>query len=300
MTQMLAFHTLDVFTDTGFSGNPLAVVLGADALTTAQMQIIAREFNLSETIFVQRPVDPANTARVRIFFPTAEIPFAGHPTIGCAILLAEGALNDAPVRIVLEEEAGLVPVTLSRIDGRVVAELTAPVTPHAAPNTVPGKDLLAAALSLDPADIGFGAHHPGIFQGGPTFLYVPLRDRAALARARAAQPGWSQLMQVAGVDNAYLYTPGDGADYQARMYSPTAGIPEDPATGSAVAILSAQLWASGALGQGEASLTVVQGVEMGRRSEIGLTVTCNESGVQRAKVQGSAVRISEGRIRIPD
>jgi trans-2,3-dihydro-3-hydroxyanthranilate isomerase len=107
-------------------------------------------------------------------------------------------------------------------------------------------------------------------------------------------------MQVAGVDNAYLYTPGDGADYQARMYSPTAGIPEDPATGSAVAILSAQLWASGALGQGEASLTVVQGVEMGRRSEIGLTVTCNESGVQRAKVQGSAVRISEGRIRIPD
>lgn len=297
---MLAFHTLDVFTDTPFAGNPLAVVLGADDLTTAQMQTIAREFNLSETIFVQRPVDPANTARVRIFFPTAEIPFAGHPTIGCAILLAEAALGEAPLRIVLEEEAGLVPVTLSRVDGRVVAELTAPVTPHAAPNSVPETALLAAALCLDPGDIGFGTHRPGIWQGGPTFLYVPMRDLTALARARAAEPAWSQVMAVAGVDSAYLYTIGETADYQARLFSPTAGIPEDPATGSATAILAAQLWDAGALGQGETRLALVQGAEMGRRSDIGLTVLCDANGVQQARVKGSAVRISDGRIRIPD
>lgn len=121
---MLVFHTMDVFTDQPFAGNPLAVVMGADDLSPAQMQIIAREFNLSETIFVQRPVDPAHTARVRIFFPTAEIPFAGHPTIGCALVLAESALpiGDAELRLVLEEEAGLVPVTVRRRQGRVVAE----------------------------------------------------------------------------------------------------------------------------------------------------------------------------------
>lgn len=300
---MLEFHTLDVFTDAPFSGNPLAVVLGADDLTPAQMQTIAREFNLSETIFVQRPVDPANTARVRIFFPTAEIPFAGHPTIGCAILLAEAAMGDDPVRIVLEEEAGLVPVTLNRQSGRVVAELTAPVTPFAAtgPDTAQALDpqLLAAALGITPDDICFSTHCPGLWQGGPTFLYVPVRDRAALAAARPCEPGWSHVMAAGGVDSAYLYTPGQGADYQARMFSPTAGIPEDPATGSASAILAAQLWASDALTAGEVRLSLLQGLEMGRRSEIALTAICDARGVQSVRVAGSAIRISEGRIRVP-
>jgi trans-2,3-dihydro-3-hydroxyanthranilate isomerase len=299
---MLAFHTLDVFTDTAFAGNPLAVVLGADGLTTAQMQTIAREFNLSETIFVQRPVDPAHTARVRIFFPTAEIPFAGHPTIGCAILLAEAAMGVDPVRIVLEEEAGLVPVILTREGGRVVAELTAPVVPHAAVCPDPAgltPASSAAALGLAAADIGFGRHHPGAWQGGPAFLYIPVKNRAVLAAARPQEPGWTQLMDAAGVDSAYLYTPGDGADYCARMFSPTAGIPEDPATGSASAILAAQLWASGALVPGATRLALLQGVEMGRKSEITLTASCGPQGVQSVRVAGSAVRISEGRIRIP-
>lgn len=301
---MLAFHTLDVFTDTPFAGNPLAVVLGADDLTTAQMQTIAREFNLSETIFVQRPVNPAHTARVRIFFPTAEIPFAGHPTIGCAILLAEAALGDDPIRIVLEEEAGLVPATVSRQAGRVVAELTAPVPPFAAtgPDMAQALDpaFLAAALGLTPDKIGFGTHTPGLWQGGPCFLYVPVRDRVALAAAHPCEPGWSQLMAAGGVDSAYLYTSGTGADYQARLFSPTAGIPEDPATGSASAILAAQLWGAGAVGTGETRLDLLQGVEMGRRSEIGLTVICGAAGVKSVRVSGTAVRISDGRIRIPD
>lgn len=311
---MLEFHTLDVFTDTPFKGNPLAVVLGADDLTSAQMQIMAREFNLSETIFVQRPVDPANTAKVRIFFPTAEIPFAGHPTIGCAILLAEAAMGDMPIRIVLEEEAGLVPVTLTRHGARVVAELTAPIVPHAAqgPDSAKGLDpaLLAAALGLSPEQIGFAAHHPGLWQGGPTFLYVPLTDQTALAQAQPYEPAWSQVMAACGVDSAYLYTAGQrvgrrgvgapGADYCARMFSPGAGIPEDPATGSASVILAAQLWASGALSAGETRLELLQGVEMGRKSEIALTAVCDDVGVQSVRVAGSAVRISDGRIRIPD
>ncbi|WP_050528039.1 PhzF family phenazine biosynthesis protein [Pseudorhodobacter aquimaris] len=300
---MLAFHTLDVFTDTPFAGNPLAVVLGADELTDAQMQTIAREFNLSETIFVQRPVDPANTARVRIFFPTAEIPFAGHPTIGCAILLAEAAMGAGPLRIVLEEEAGLVPVTLTRTQGEVVAELTAPVTPFVAegPDHAKALDpaLLARAVGVGTGVIGFGRHRPGLWQGGPRFLYIPVADRAALANAQVHEPAWSQVMSAGGVDSAYLYTKGEGADYQARMFSPTAGIPEDPATGSASAILGAQLWAAGALGQGETRLSLLQGVEMGRKSKIALTVVCDANGVISVRVAGQAVRISDGRIRVP-
>lgn len=295
---MLEFHTLDVFTDTPFAGNPLAVVLGADDLSDIQMQTIAREFNLSETIFVMRPKDPAHTARVRIFFPTAEIPFAGHPTIGCAILLAEGALGDAPVQILLEEEAGLVPVVVSRQAGQVVAEFTAPVTPHAASRGAVAAELLPVALGLEADDIGFGGHVPGLWQGGPQFLYVPVKDLTALAKARPYEPAWSQLMVAGGVDSAYLYTP-IAAGFQARMFSPTAGIPEDPATGSASAILAAQLWAAGAIGVGETRFDLLQGVEMGRRSEIALTVVCDKTGVQSVRVAGTAVRICDGHIRAP-
>ena len=157
----LHFHTLDVFTTQAFGGNPLAVVLGADALTDRQMQTIAREFNLSETIFVMAPQDPANTARVRIFFPTAEIPFAGHPTVGCAILLASqkykpGCSFETEIR--LEEQAGLVPVKVSRIGGHPRAMFTAPVIPFVVDVPLLSSAGIARALSLEPGDIGFGNH----------------------------------------------------------------------------------------------------------------------------------------------
>ncbi|WP_309663826.1 PhzF family phenazine biosynthesis protein [Tabrizicola sp.] len=303
---MLTFHTCDVFTDQPFAGNPLAIVLGADDLTPARMQILAREFNLSETIFVQRPVNPAHTARVRIFFPTAEIPFAGHPTIGCAIHLAEAMAGpgDFLRQIVLEEEAGLVPVTVRRENGVSLAELVAPVIPHGvtgAPDSelALNRERLAAAVGLKPGDIGFGLHRPGLWQGGPRFLYVPVADKDALARARPQQPVWSEIMHGGGVDCAYLYTPGTGCDYQARMFSPTAGIPEDPATGSASAILAAQLRAAGALGPDETRLTLFQGVEMGRPSRIGLTIRRANGALQEVRISGGAVPISTGKIRPP-
>ncbi|MDN5787004.1 PhzF family phenazine biosynthesis protein [Pseudorhodobacter sp.] len=303
---MLKFHTMDVFTETAYLGNPLAIVLGADALGTDQMQTIAREFNLSETIFVQRPKNLAHTAKVRIFLPTAEIPFAGHPTIGCAILLAEAAMGDgdSECQIVLEEEAGVVPVHVRRQSGRITAELTAPVVPfrHDGPQNprALSPDLLALALCLRSDEIGLPDHKPGLWQGGSAFLYVPLRDLGALKSARPAEPYWSEVLQAGGVTSAYLYTIGAaGVDYQARMISAKNSFSEDPATGSASAILAAQLWASGAVGQGETWLSLLQGVEMGRRSEIGLTIRCNASGVQEVRVRGSAVRISDGQIRVP-
>lgn len=303
---MLTFHTCDVFTDRAFAGNPLAIVLGADDLSPAQMQVIAREFNLSETIFVQRPRDPASTARVRIFFPTAEIPFAGHPTIGCAIHLATEAAGtgDFETEVVLEEEAGLVPVRVWRRQGETRAEFTAPVIPHGvtdAPDLGTALDpaRLADALGLGTGEIGFGSHSPGLWQGGPRFLYAPVASLDALARARPIQPHWSQQMQAAGVDSIYLYTPGHGCDYRARMFSPTAGIPEDPATGSASAILAAQLLVSAALGEGETRLALQQGVEMGRPSAIGLTVVVMGGAVAQVRVAGGAVPISSGQLRAP-
>ncbi len=294
---MIPFHTLDVFTETPFAGNPLAVVLGADGLTTAQMQTIAREFNLSETIFVMAPRDPANTARVRIFFPTAEIPFAGHPTIGCAILLAEQAHEgDFSTTITLEEEAGLVPVAVTRRDGRITAELTAPVLPYPAGGT-PDAALVAAALDLAPENLG--PHLPGTHEGGPGFLYAPIASLDALARARPVEPHWSRLIAAHGVDSAYLYTRGEDCDFRARMFSPTAGIPEDPATGSASAILASQLLANGAIADGTTALTLHQGVEMGRPSILRLTIEAAGGALTAVRIAGSAVRIGEGRLRLP-
>jgi len=288
---MLRFHIYDVFTTTPFTGNPLALVEGADALSVAQMQTLARQFNLSETIFVQRPDDPAHTAKVRIFFPTAEIPFAGHPTIGCALHLA----GDCADAITLEEQAGLVRVAITRDAGAALAEFTAPRLPVRHTPTPPHA-MIAAALGIQSARIG--PHDPGVWQGGPAFLYVPLTDAGTLAAARPQDPAWSELMNAAQVDSAYLYTATpDGL--RARMFSPGAGIPEDPATGSATAILAAQLLANDALPDGTTTLQLAQGVEMGRPSALRLSVEVTGGTLTAIRVAGSAVKIAEGEIRIP-
>ncbi|MCF3973570.1 PhzF family phenazine biosynthesis protein [Paracoccus salsus] len=287
---MLDYHICDVFTDRAFSGNPLAIVLGADGLNATQMQIIARQFNLSETIFVMAPRDPDHTARVRIFLPGAEIPFAGHPTIGCALHLSAG--RDG--LILLEEEAGLVPVRVRQGE----AEFVAPRLPVSLPGGTDA-ELIAQALNLPRDAIGWGAHHPGTWQGGPAFLFVPLVDLAALAAARPAEPHWSRLTDAAGVDKVYLYTPEDQG-YRARMLAPTAGVPEDPATGAASAILAAQLLAAGALPDGQTTIRLRQGVEMGRPSDIRMTASVEAGSLHEVRVAGRAVPIASGRIRVPE
>ncbi len=300
---MKPFHIYDVFTTHAYAGNPLAIVEEAEGLSVAQMQLIAREFNLSETIFVLPPARPAHRARVRIFFPTAEIPFAGHPTIGCAIHLAatDHGPGDFECDLVLEEEAGLVPVRVWRKGDEIRARFQAPVLPEPHPGAGPGAsaEVIAAALDLAPGAIGFDAHRPAAWAGGPAFLYVPVADLATLARARPIEPHWSALMAAARVDSAYLYTPGAGSDFQARMFSPTAGIPEDPATGSASAILAAQLQAAGLIGRGAYRFDLRQGVEMGRPSQIVLGVEADGDGIRRITVEGSACPVSTGRLHPP-
>ncbi len=302
LSDKLRFVTWDVFTTRAYAGNPLAIVMDADHLTTAQMQTIAREFNLSETVFVMPPRDPNNTARLRIFFPTAEIPFAGHPTIGTALYLAQSSATDDGIlsKILLEEEAGLVPVTLSERAGRITAEFRAPVLPFAPDGaTVAEPAMLAKALGVESGAIGFGGHTPAVWEGGPRFLYIPVADLATLAAARPQEPAWSQVMALAGVDSAYLYTMTGPTAVQARMFSPTAGIPEDPATGSAAAILSAQLQASGMLHSPAALLDITQGVEMGRPGQLGLRINREGDMITDIYVSGTAVSISSGEIRVP-
>lgn len=296
----LPYATYDVFTTQPYVGNPLAIVEAAQDLSTTQMQTIAREFNLSETIFVMPPRDPAHTARVRIFFPTAEIPFAGHPTIGCAIHLAckTRGEEDFEARLVLEEEAGLVPVQVTRRAGVVRAEFQAPVLPHPHTGEVL-QEALPEAIGLPAEAIGFDRHTPAVFAGGPQFLYVPVADRAALRTARPQEPAWSEVMRAGHVDSAYLYC-RDSAGYAARMFSPTAGIPEDPATGSASAILAAQLLAAGCLGDGETTLMLRQGVEMGRPSDITLRTHVKNGAVRAVFVAGSAVAIMSGQLAPPE
>ncbi|MEJ6392293.1 PhzF family phenazine biosynthesis protein [Gymnodinialimonas sp. 2305UL16-5] len=286
---MLNFHIYDVFTDTPFNGNPLAIVEGADGLTTAQMQTIARQFNLSETIFVQTPDDPAHTAKVRIFFPTAEIPFAGHPTIGCAIHLANGADT-----VTLEEVAGLVPVTLHNN----TAEFTAPKLPRALP-AIPDRSLVAAALGLDPTDL---KDTPiSNLEGGPSFLYVQIDSLETLARTRLSEPAFTRATDAAGpTDAIYAYVLTGPSSAQARMFAPHAGIGEDPATGSATAIFAAQLNATGHLpATGTTRFDLQQGVEMGRPSQLRLTIDTAEDEITAIRVAGQAVKIASGQIRIP-
>lgn len=300
----LPFHTYDVFTNRRFGGNPLAIVEEADVLTDAQMQTIAREFNLSETIFVLKPKDAANTASVRIFFPTAEIPFAGHPTVGCAIHLAQkkykaGCSFETTIR--LEEVAGLVPVRVSRIGDVPRAQFTAPVTPFATGVEAPSPEAIARALGLAAADIGFDGHRPGVFKGGPAFLYVPLNSREALARARVIEPHWSDLFQGLGTRMAYMYTRGGDVSethFRARAYAPLDGIPEDPATGSATAILAAQLLASESLADGTHRWRLEQGYEMGRPSDLWLEADVAGAKLVAVRVAGQAVQIMSGVLEV--
>ncbi|MBM2577375.1 PhzF family phenazine biosynthesis protein [Jannaschia sp. Os4] len=282
MTQ-LEFEIWDVFTDRPFAGNPLAVVTGADDLSTAQMQTLARQFNLSETIFLMAPRDPAHTARARIFFPTAEIPFAGHPTVGAALLLAG---RDGLDRVVLEEEAGLVPV---EIDG-AAATFDAPVLPARAGAADAAE--VAEAVSLEPGDVAGPCE---AWSGGPCFLFVPVASREALARAAAREFALTSVLRRLGATGAYLHDP----DGNARMFAPQDGIPEDPATGSASAILAGPLLAAGRLAEGVTERTLVQGEDMGRRSEIGLAAEVRDGALVRVRITGRAVPVMAGRTRVP-
>ncbi len=301
----LQFHTLDVFTATKFCGNPLAVVLGADRLTTEQMQTITKEFNLSETTFVMQPENPAHTAKVRIFYPGGEMPFAGHPTLGTAALLAE--MKNKPgcsfeTKITLELQAGLTPVKITRIADRIHGIFTAPVIPTHVNCNLPPRALVAKAVGLQESEIEFDGHHITSIIGGPRFFYIPVNSLDALARSRVCEPMWSDMLSEMGdLKAAYLYTRGGSkseTNYRARMYDPGGGIIEDPATGSATALLAAQILKAEDLNVGTHRWQLEQGYEMGRPSDLRLEADVNAGKLTAVRVGGSAVRMMSGEIEI--
>lgn len=288
----------DVFTDRPFAGNPLAVVLDAEGLDTVAMQAIATEFNLSETTFVLPPEDPAHAATVRIFTPAREVPFAGHPTIGTALVLAEhgrGGGDGDELTMVLEERAGPVPVRLRRQDGRWQhAEFRAPGKPAFAP--APPRALVADAVGLALDDLVTGRGLPEGASHGLPFLVVEVRDRGALARAQLERATWSEHFRGTVHDHLYLATADApaGFDFQVRMFAPGAGIEEDPATGSATAAFGAWLGERAGLADGRHRFVLAQGVEMGRPSRLEVTVEREAGALAAVLVGGGAVTVMEG------
>jgi trans-2,3-dihydro-3-hydroxyanthranilate isomerase len=296
------YITVDVFTDRAFGGNPLAVVLDAGGLSTAQMQAIASEFNYSETTFVLPPRDGAHDAQVRIFTVNSEIPFAGHPNVGTAFVLATQATKP-PARLLFEEGAGLVPVEILTEGSRVVgAELTAPrplsrLTQFSA-------EQAAATVTLSAADIRTDRHAPQIVSVGMAFLVAELASRDALRRAKPEPVAFSRVLSTDGAVGVYIYTrdvpPAEKpCDLQARMFFPgLSGLTEDPATGSATVAAAALLADLSGERDGELKLRVGQGVDMGRPSLLLTRVRKQVGVIASAHVGGACVQMMEGSFRL--
>jgi trans-2,3-dihydro-3-hydroxyanthranilate isomerase len=285
------FYTLDVFTDTPLAGNPLAVVLDTDGLDDTRMQAIAREFALSETVFVRPPAGNSR-ASLRIFTPARELAFAGHPTIGTAALLAllDGAEDSA---FSLELKAGVTPCVASRRgEGAAHARFRAPRLPERAPGAIDAK-AMAAALGLDLNDIAFSAREIEIWSAGTPFPIVPIATLDALARAA---PG-DITAATAGTGHVFLYVQTGSRGVRARMFAPGMGIAEDPATGGAAAAFAGVLFASAPHPDGDHDYIIEQGVEMGRPSRIGLQLIVREGKLEGVEIAGDAVIVSEGLLR---
>lgn len=293
------YFTVDVFTERAFGGNPLAVVLDAEGLTTAQMAAIAREFNYSETTFVLPPADPAHTARVRIFTPAGEIPFAGHPNVGTAFVLAREAGYAAAGWVLFEEIAGLVPVEILR-DGDVIAgaRLTAPQPLSLGPALPAG--VVAACGGLDAADVTFERHPPRSASTGNPFAIAEVTGLDALRRARPHADAFAALAahQLESV-LFYARTPGGTTDVEVRMFAPPHGVPEDPATGSAATALVGLLASLGSPADGTFALRIAQGAELGRPSLLLADAAVSGGRPTRIRVGGACVMMMAGELRVP-
>jgi trans-2,3-dihydro-3-hydroxyanthranilate isomerase len=305
MTMRVKFHTLDVFTDRVFGGNPLAVFPDADGIPPALMQRIARELNLSETVFVLWDAPAEGTdCGVRIFTPASELPFAGHPTVGTAFLLAMlGRVRgeDGAARITLGEGVGPVPVAVRMEEGRpVFAMLSAARMPEPGPPPPPPA-VIAELLSLDEVELG-GSLGTAFATSGVPWLFVSVRDRAGLARVRLNGAAWERHLAGAWAPHVYVVTDDaeGGATLQARMFAPAMGIAEDPATGAAVTALALLLAARDGAGEGTLRWVVEQGVEMGRPSRLHVEADVRGGALTAVRVGGAAVLVSKGEMLLPD
>ncbi|HTV70121.1 MAG TPA: PhzF family phenazine biosynthesis protein [Rhizobiaceae bacterium] len=297
-----AYSVFDVFTDQALAGNPLGVVYDCEDLDTAAMQRIANEFNLSETVFLSSPDRAEHSARVRIFTPFYEMPFAGHPTVGSAVALA---LRDgiADGIFVLEENIGPVRCVVSTHDGRTFAEFDMPKLPAPAPFDI-SREAAAAALGLGPHEIGFENHTVSAWNAGVPYVTVPIADLSVASRAKLDTEQWLTLtggLTDARAPAAYIYcrdTVLHDSAFHARMFAGHIGLVEDPATGSAAAAFAGAVMHFDRPVDGKTQLWIEQGMEMGRPSRIRLELDVEAGSLRSARIGGNAVKVAEGRLAV--
>lgn len=296
------FAVYDVFSSDRLAGNPLAVVFESEGLDDAAMQAIAGEFNLSETIFVVPAHNPRHRAGLRIFTPKHELPFAGHPTVGGAVALAEEAGAEEPAIFVLEEKVGPVRCAVSRDEAGMFAQFDLPLLPQPQPFPVDPASV-AAALGLAPHEIGFENHAVSLYSAGVPYVLVPVAGLAIAAKANLDTRAWLDLAGPAEALSpaAFVYcreTIGHGNAFHARMFAGHLGIPEDPATGSAVAAFAGAIMRFDRPEDGLRRCPIEQGVEMGRPSLIRLELEIEGGALTGARIGGHAVKVSEGMLLV--
>lgn len=295
------YFVLDVFTDQKFAGNPLAVVLDGAGLDDELMQKITSEFNLSETVFVTSVDREKQSAKIRIFTPLHELPFAGHPTVGTAALVARECFGgDGASEIVLEEQIGPVECSVTIDNEAANAEFTLPQLPEYV-GECGGVETVAEALGLSVSDIGFDNHRPQQWSAGVPYSLIPVASIAAVQKIEANSLIWAQAFGEGHHNNAFVYCrecEKASNQFHARMFWPGAGIREDAATGSAAAAFSGIVMQNEKLAEGDHSFVIEQGYEMGRPSLINLTLEVHEGMLKRAMIGGNVVEVARGVICI--
>jgi trans-2,3-dihydro-3-hydroxyanthranilate isomerase len=292
------FVTLDVFTGRRFAGNPLAVVLDAEGLEVDAMQAVAREFNLAETVFILPPQNAAHRARLRIFTPATELPFAGHPTIGTAVLLTRVDGGGAR-KFVLEEGIGPISCVTASVDaerGRARFQLAR--LPEEL-GEAGSRETISAALGLAPEEIGFDQFRPSLWSAGIPFTFVPVRSLNAIRRCQPRLEHWDAAFTRHERSSAYVFcreTAEADSAFHARMFAPLLGVFEDPATGAAAAAFAGALLRFAPPPEGEHDVVIEQGYELGRPSLITLSLTVRSHQLAGAGIGGDAVAVTEGTI----
>lgn len=295
----LDYLLLDVFTRERLKGNPLAVVLKADGLLDGEMQAIAREFNLSETVFIQKPHVERNTASVRIFTPSVELPFAGHPTVGAAVVLG---LQNKLSAVRIEEKVGLITALFEKSDKRSgEARFALPRLPS---QVAPLTDMLtiAQALGIKVEEIGCGVYRPAVYSAGVEFHLVPVRNADVLRRIERNMQIWP-LAFPRGRQSVYVFTETPDEpdnDLAARMFAPGMGLGEDPGTGAAAAALIGLLSEHAQVGTGQADFVLRQGHEMGRPCRITVQLRKDNDVLVHGGIGGHAVIVGEGMLDLGD
>ena len=301
-----SYYTADVFTDQIFGGNQLAVFPDATGLNPEQMQQVTREFNFSETAFVFPPQQSDNTRLVRIFTPDAEVPFAGHPTLGTAHVLAdigEIPLKSETTNIVFEEGVGPVKVRIQARDGQpLFTQLSVAMPPENGPPPPPVGDI-AAVLTLNESDISVGKYAPAAMSCGLPFLFVPLKSLQAVQKASLSRDKWQTILSGYWAPHLFLFsseTEWEDTDLHARMFAPGLGVDEDPATGSAAVTLAGYLAGRDDLKTGTLKWVIEQGFEIGRKSVLTIEADKNAGEITDLRVGGPSVTVCRGKMEIPD